>query len=539
MLKLPRRLAFALIALLIFGGCAKPTSAPAAATTTPTSPAAVASPRKVIGPAVAGMFYPRHEKDLRELVDKLLAEAKSANIKNLRGLVCPHAGYAYSGKTAAAAYKQLLGRNIHTAIILGPSHHALFDGAALPSADAMETPLGLVLLSPKTAALAKKSPFAVDPPARVERPDWWSQSPQACLPPFGEDTPHTWEHSVEVQLPFLQRALAEFRVVPAVLGNVDPQAAADALLPFLDDETILIASSDLTHYLPYDVAAKLDVATVRTICAINPDWFEQAELAAGVPLACGKLPILTLMRVAERKGWKAMRLDYRNSGDVTGDKSRVVGYAAIAFYAPSPAAAGEKPAAVAKRELSAAQRKFLLDLARKSAAAAAAGDRPSEAAGGDATELAESRACFVTLTKKGRLRGCIGSIFPREPLVSAVIHAAHGAAIEDPRFSAVTPAEMKDIEIEVSVLSVPRRLPCKSPEELLAKLRPGVDGVVLRVGGSQATYLPQVWEQLPEKKEFLSRLCEKAGLEANAWKSDQAVFLIYQVEAFKESKPHY
>ena len=118
-----------------------------------------------------------------------------------------------------------------------------------------------------------------------------------------------------------------------------------------------------------------------------------------------------------------------------------------------------------------------------------------------------------------------------------MIHLAHSAAVEDPRFRPVKPEEMKEIEIEVSVLSVPRRLPCKSPEELLAKLRPGVNGVVLRVGGSQATYLPQVWEELPEKTEFLSRLSEKAGLEADAWKSDKAVFLVYQVEAFKEPKP--
>ena len=341
MMKNPGRLAFALGALLIFGGCAKPTAPTAVAAPAQKSPAAVAPPRKVIGPAVAGLFYPRHEKDLTELVNKLLAEAKSANIENLRGLVCPHAGYEFSGKTAATGYKQLVGRNIHTAIILGPSHHAWFKGAAIPSADAMETPLGLVLLSPKAAALAKKKPFAVDPPAEVERPAWWSQSPQRELPPFGEDTPFTWEHSVEDQLPFLQRVLKEFRIVPAVLCQADPEAAADALLPLLDDETILIASSDLTHFLSYEKATKLDNATIRTICEINPDRLEREEQAAGEQLACGKLPILTLMHVAKRRGWKAVRLDYRNSGDATGERASVVGYAAIAFYLAVACGGGE------------------------------------------------------------------------------------------------------------------------------------------------------------------------------------------------------
>ncbi len=504
-------------------------------------PPSTAEPKRVIGPAVAGMFYPRHEKDLAAMVDKLLANAKGQKIEHLRGLVCPHAGYPFSGKTAAMGYKQVADRGFRTVIILGPSHYALFEGAALPAADAMETPLGLVCLSPKVAELAKKQPFAVNPPCKVRRPDWWQESPQRELPPFGEDTPFSWEHSVEVQVPFLQRVLADFRVAPVVLGEVDPEAVAKALVPLLDDETLLVASSDLTHFLTDDRARAIDAVTTRIICSLNTKGLEaedrEAQLSAGSSVACGKLPILALMHVARAKGWKAKLLDYSNSSDATGDKSRVVGYSAIAFYEP---AAGEVKAAVVQQpaEFSAAQRQVLLELARKSAVAAAAGQSPPALPAHLATgKLAEVRAVFVTLTKSGDLRGCIGTILPREPLHQAVIHAARSAAVEDPRFPALRPAELKDITIEISVLTVPRRLECKSAGEVLAKLRPGIDGVVLSVGGREATFLPQVWEQLSDKEDFLDHLARKAGLPSAAWKSHETVFQVYQVEAFKESPP--
>ena len=176
--------------------------------------------------------------------------------------------------------------------------------------------------------MAKVKPLAINPPCEVERPQWWPASPQRELPPFGEDTPHTWEHSVEVQVPFLQRTLKQFSVVPIVLGRVDPEAVGEALMPLLDDETLLVASSDLTHYLPYDTAQKLDGTCVPRVCSLNTDWLEQEEgRMARTPLACGKLRrSQALMHVARKKGWKAKLLDYRNSGDTAGDKSRVVGY---------------------------------------------------------------------------------------------------------------------------------------------------------------------------------------------------------------------
>ncbi|MGD0898138.1 MAG: AmmeMemoRadiSam system protein B [Thermoguttaceae bacterium] len=503
--------------------------------------------KQVLGPAVAGMFYPKDKDVLEKKVDELLAGAKTEPIENLRALVCPHAGYEFSGGVAATGYKQLVGRKFATVIILGPSHTAVFRGAAVADADAVESPLGEIPVSPKAAELGGLSPFSLHPKCEVHRPKWWQSSPKQ-LPAFGEETPLTWEYSVEVQYPFLQRVLGKFAVVPAVMGDLEPEEAAEAVLKVLDDDTLLVASSDLTHYLPYDLGKSLDKTSTRAICSLSVDWLEAEEdncmEQAGISLACGIKPILTVMHVAKRKGWKARLLEYQHSSDVTGmGKEKGVGYAAIAFYAPSKAdhaPHGAEPAgktSAGQAEFTPDQRKLLLELARRCVASAAEGKDAAEPdTKGLAENMSEPRACFVTLKKDGQLRGCIGSVFPREPLYLAVMHAARSAAIEDSRFQPVAPAEVKDLQIELSILTVPQQLRHKSPEDLLEKLRPRIDGVVLRVDRHQGLFLPQVWEQLPDKEQFLNRLAEeKAGLAATAWRRGDARILVFQVEAFEES----
>ena len=492
---------------------------------------------KVRGPAVAGLFYPKSREKLAEKVDQLLAEVKPEPVENLRGLICPHAGYEFSGKTAAIGYKQLAGREVDTVIVMAPSHYADFKGASVPDVEAYETPLGMVPLSPKAAELGKLRPLVVNPACEVIRPGWWRQSPKE-LPPFGADTPHTWEHSLEVQLPFLQRVLGDFRLVPVVFSRkVDPEAAAEALAKFLDARTIVVASSDLSHYLPYETAKGLDVTCCKAICSLKPEWVERQQ-------ACGKLPILTLVQLARKMGWKAKLLDYRNSGDTSGDKSRgVVGYAAIAFYEPDADTGKEKaPASMdgertGSGEFTPAQRKFLLELARRTVTEVVTRGKLLTLSAGEAPNgLTDPRAVFVTLTIGGRLRGCIGSIFPQRPLYQAVIHSAASAAVRDRRFSPVGARELDKIRIEVSVLTLPKQLEFESAEELLGKLRPKVDGVVLRVGSRSATYLPQVWEQIPDKEDFLNHLAEKAGLKKSAWRGADAKVQVYQAEAFEESE---
>jgi hypothetical protein len=530
-MKTARWLLVAVLGLWLWCGC-RPANEPAAAAPPervapraaehPAVAAATAAAEKTREAAVAGLFYPKQPAELERTVDELLAAAKPQPVERLRGLVCPHAGYRFSGPVAATAYKLLRPQEFDTVIVLGPSHYASFAGASVADATRFTTPLGAIPVSPLAAELAREKPLALAGPCDVERPDWWRQSP--LVPPAaGQDTPHTWEHSLEVQLPFLQRTLKQFSLVPIVFGDVEPEAVARVLAGRLDAKTLVVASSDLSHYHTYEEARQRDTTCVEAICRLNIEWMRGQE-------ACGKGPILALMHLARQRGWKPRLLDCRNSGDTSDERSRVVGYAAVAFVEDRQAAAEPAPP-----RCSPAERKALLDLARQSLAAAVRGAPPPKDSAGLSARFRSAGACFVTLTERGQLRGCIGHIFPQMPLVEAVVSNAAHAALEDPRFPPVVPDEIDRIHIEISLLSVPQPLEFGSPAELLARLRPGVDGVVLRVGRHQATYLPQVWEQIPEKPEFLGELARKAGLPADAWKSPEARVLTYQVEAFAEA----
>ena len=493
-------------------------SRPSPAADPPAPDPAAARPPRVRAPAVAGLFYPAGKAELARTIDTLLERAPSHSIPRLRALVCPHAGYTYSGQTAAIGYKTLVGREVRTVIVLAPSHSAAFEGASVPDAEVYRTPLGDVPISAKARRLAGGGPFVLEPRCRVQRPQWWSQSPKP-VPAAGEDTPETWEHSLEVQVPFLQKVLKDFSLLPVIVGDADPAQVAKALAGILDDQTVVVASSDLSHFHPYDEAKALDQRCVQAVCDLDLNAMKNQE-------ACGSLPILALMHLAREKGWKAQLLDSRNSGDATGDKSRVVGYAAIAFHEPTQEA---------KNTYTPSDRKFLLDLARTTLVRATADEPlPAVPAKDVPPKLVEKRACFVTLTVKGELRGCIGHILPQEPLFQAVVDNARNAALHDPRFRPVQPDEAGKIRIEISVLTEPQPLAFDSPEDLLGKLKPHEDGVVLTIGQHGATFLPQVWEQLPDKVTFLDHLSQKAGCDPSAWRGKDTSVAIYRVEAFQE-----
>lgn len=266
----------------------------------PSLPPRVGTLARVRQPAVAGSFYPSDPEVLGTTVDGLLAQATTRNLKGLRALVSPHAGYQYSGPVAASGFKQLAGLAFERVVIMAPSHHVLFAGVAIPDADALHTPLGDIAISSWASALGRESPFVID------------------------SAPHAREHALEVQLPFLQRVLKRFEVVPLVFGEVDEQLVARKVSAGLDARTLVIASSDLSHYYPYEKAAMLDSATVQAILRLDVAALAQRE-------ACGRSPIMALVHIARERGWKTELLDARNSGDTAGDRTRVVGYASIAF----------------------------------------------------------------------------------------------------------------------------------------------------------------------------------------------------------------
>jgi AmmeMemoRadiSam system protein B/AmmeMemoRadiSam system protein A len=473
------------------------------------------STRLVRPPAVAGAFYPGYRKELARDVERLLAGASPPARGKPRALIAPHAGYAYSGPTAAHAFKLLAGVSFRRVCVLGPSHFAQFAGASLPASDAYATPLGEVPIAPLARQLAGRGPLVLEPRCRVQRPPWGRS-----VPP-GEATPDTWEHAIEVEIPFLQRTLGEFELLPVVYGDVDPAQVARELDPLLDDDTLLIVSTDLSHYHSYLEAQALDQSCVEAICALD-----EARLAAEE--ACGRLPVQTLLHLAKQRGWQAQLLDLRNSGDTSGDRSRVVGYAAIAFFEGGDAGAGTQ-------RYHPRDRAFLLRLARQTIERVTRGDglpgiTPTEVP----PACREQRACFVTLHLGGRLRGCIGNLNASQPLHRDVMRNARDAALRDARFPPVAPEEVSQLRLEISVLTEPQALAFESPADLLQKLCPLRDGVVLQLGGRRATFLPQVWEQLPDPAEFLSHLARKAGAGPGDWQSREARILTYSVEHFAE-----
>jgi len=475
------------------------------------------NPPQVREAAVAGLFYPGNAKELNGMIDHYLAHARPEAVGDLKALICPHAGYQFSGLTAAFGFKLLGGRDIKTVFLLAPSHYAAFRGAYITEADVYRTPLGDVPVSPKAVALASLPPFTRTMQGYVQRPQWWSQSP-AKAPPQGADKPDTWEHSGEVMVPFLQKVLKNFELVPVVFGDVNPADVAKVLADKLDAQSVIVASTDLSHYHPYDKARTMDADCIQRILNLETSLSPEA--------ACGAGPILTVVHLAKQKGWKPKLLDYRNSGDTSGNKSGgVVGYASIAFFAAQD------------ERFNRDERKQLTGLARQTLSeVVTTGQFPKVDEKQFPKKFLENSGCFVTLTKRGQLRGCIGHIIAQEPLYKAVMDNAKSAALSDHRFPRVTAAELKEIEIEVSVLTAPVPLAFSSPDDLLAKLRPHKDGVILQVQGRGSTYLPQVWAQLPDKVMFLNTLAEKAGCPADAWRQPGAQVFIYHVEAFHESE---
>lgn len=473
---------------------------------------------RVREPAVAGLFYPKDAADISKMIGAMLAEAKPPALEGkIRALVCPHAGYRYSGPVAAFGFKLIQGSEFPTVILLAPSHYFPFRGASVSGADFFRTPLGDVPISEKARALEKLPPFIIEPHAAIRRPDWWPESSHAA-PADGADTPDTWEHSDEVEVPFLQTVLKNFKLLPVIVGPTDPADAAKALMTVLDDQTLIVASSDLSHYQPYDEAKQMDAQTIKAICDLDAAAIKQDG-------ACGIYPVSVLVHVAKAKGWKTKLLDARNSGDTTGDKSRgVVGYAAIAFYETE------------QQDFPTAERKLLMSLARKTLTEVVTNGKMQEPdADGLPAKLTGNKGCFVTLTENGQLRGCIGHIIPQMPLHLAVMDNARNAAIRDHRFRPVQKEELGKIEIEISVLTEPKPLAFSSPDDLLAKLQPGKDGVVLQIGGNGSTFLPQVWEQIPGKVEFLNALAQKGGSAPDDWRKPGTAVSIYHVEAFKEA----
>jgi len=474
--------------------------------------------RAVRLPAVAGTWYPGDPAELRKTVQEYLQAAAKVDLPGRPiALICPHAGFRYSGQVAAAAYKQLDGRKYRRVIILAVSHGygGVFRGASiLKDVTHYKTPLGLIPLDREACDALLREDLVTSLPAA-----------------------HRREHSLEIQLPFLQCVLGEFRLVPILMGRMDEgdyARLAKAILRWVDDETLLVVSSDFTHYgrnygyVPFseDVPNRLRQlvdAAVKPLRLCDFDGFRE-HLSRTDDTICGRVPIQQLLRVLSMRGGaegRVLAIDF--SGRMTNDWSMSVTYIAMAFT--------QRP-----RQIREDQRRALLRLARRTAEHWLKTKRKLQiedpASEGLAGVSLRNGAAFVTFTNHGRLRGCIGNLVAAGPLYKAVIDNTVNA-LQDPRFvwDPITPAELGDLEIEISVLTPMQEV--KSLEEVVV----GRDGLLVQKGPNRGLLLPQVGARYGwSRRDFLRQTCVKAGLPASAAESKDLKIWKFQAEVFSEAE---
>ncbi|MBZ5547678.1 MAG: AmmeMemoRadiSam system protein B [Acidobacteriia bacterium] len=464
--------------------------------------------------AVAGSFYPGDPKELAATVDGFLAHASvPAQKGQIIALVAPHAGYQFSGAVAAHSYVLLRGRPTHRVVVIAPSHYDAFPFASVYEGDAYATPLGTIAVDKEFARKLARSNPAIKLSSRGHLP-----------------SKDGAEHALEVQLPFLQRTLSDFELVPIIMGEQSYEASRALGVALAElvrgTDTLIVASSDLSHYHPYEQAVALDGKTLNAIGEWDyltlSDNFQNRTWEA-----CGGGPIVAAMIAAERLGaTRAQVIKYANSGDVTGDRSRVVGYGAVALF-QDEGRGTETP----KFSLTSAEKRQLLEIARKSVESAVKDNKLYELPANLPPSLTQDRGAFVTLKENGELRGCIGYTAAIQPLALTVRDVARFAALRDTRFRPVTASELPHLKYEISVLSPMRRVMD------LNHIKVGEHGLMITKGRYRGLLLPQVApEQHWDRNTFLDETAMKAGLPAKAWRDKDADLFMFTAVVFGESE---
>jgi AmmeMemoRadiSam system protein B/AmmeMemoRadiSam system protein A len=481
-----------------------------------------AADAKVRPAARAGQFYPYSAIELREQVRLCLSKAGgTVPGGEILGIWVPHAGYDYSGTVAAAAYRLVSGRKYDAVLVIGPSHYRAFRGAAIGDWDSISTPLGRVAVD---RGLVR---------ALVSADPWIT-----VVPGIDDE-----EHSVEVQLPFIQTVLPGVPVVMMLVGDVPHEqarriarATASACV---GRRVLLVASSDMSHFPSAPDAGRSDGEVLEAVAKYDTKRILALEAGSRTRglrnldcALCGSGALVTVMLAAEAMGAdRAVQLAYANSGEITGDVERVVGYGAAAFVGPiGQSSKGGGIVEMESIKFSAEEKKTLFRVARQSILAALDEQRPPEFSI-EEPNLLVKRGVFVTLENRGRLRGCIGHFEPDLPLFEIVSQMAVAAATQDYRFAhdPVTEREMKDLDIKISILSPLKQI------DSIEQIEIGKHGIWVRQGNQSGTYLPEVATDMGwTREQFLESCCvEKAGLSPDAWKEGADIY-VYTSQVLKE-----
>lgn len=444
-------------------------------------------------PIAAGSFYYGDADRLSSQIDAFLQNVKRDSFPSgkILALIAPHAGYVYSGQVAAHAYRLVQGKDYQTVVIIGPSHRLRFRGCSIYLKGAYETPLGTVGVNEALASeLSEATGFEYVPQA------------------------HQQEHSIEVQIPFIQKVLPRAKIVPVVMGIQSRKTIttlANALSEVLPGrKALVIASTDLSHFFPKQKANEIDSNTVSLIQSLETDSLIN-KLGRGENIMCGGGPVVSVLLYAQIRGEPGVEiLRYADSSDAGGSQSQVVGYLAAAIHLKGPEPTFRLSAGLKKELLKLAalainqfiKEKKIIDYSTQN------------------PDLLAKKGAFVTIKNKGLLRGCIGFIEPLFPLYETVIRAAIFAACRDQRFPPVTADELQNLEIEISVLTTPKRIQDPSLIEV------GKHGLIISQGDHKGILLPQVpVENNWPREEFLERACLKAGLPRNAWTSGAEIYI--------------
>ncbi len=481
---------------------------------------------KIRKSAIAGSWYPGESSSLKKLISKYLDEAPKQKVpknKSVCALIVPHAGYAYSGKCAAYSFKQLQDiRKIKRVFVLAPSHRAWFTGASITSADAYETPLGLAEIDKELVKKLRKNPLVTEVP-----------------------NAHIDEHSLEIQIPFLQVVLKDFKLVPIVIGDVNyeqAKALGKLIAENIGPNDIIVASGDFTHfgaafnYTPFssniaERLTELDLGLADIILKKDVKGIFDYKNKTGI--TCCGVKVFAVLAAALPKTAVGEQLLYYKSGDMDKSYEHSVSYVSAVFYEninkdQKKIMKEEKQIEPEETVLTKEEKQTLLKIARDTLTSHVTGKGKPDLKNYVLTDrLKEKTGAFVTLHKNGQLRGCIGYIQGVAPLAETVRENACNASTEDPRFPKVQPSELEDIDIEVSVMSPLRKI--SSPDEVVA----GKHGVILKKGYNQGVFLPQVaTEQGWNRETFLKQLGLKAGLDTDAYKT--AELLVFTAEVFGE-----